>query len=362
MKRRSVLKLASLSALSVVGAGSAWSMFRKPVNTYYSGPVSDHFDGLRFIAPGRKGRPDKTSADMLKWQFGGGKDTLPKESWPSHFPSPFQDKPPQRVNEGLRVTLVGHASYLIQTANVNILMDPVWSERASPVRFAGPRRVNAPGIAFDDLPPIDAVLVTHNHYDHLDTTTLARLVARWQPRIITPLGNDTIMRAADKTLDSALARDWGESIDLSDKVRVTLEPSLHWSARWTSDRFMALWCNFVIEAPAGNIYACGDTGYDPQSIFPQMKQKYGGFRLALLPIGAYEPRWFMKDQHMNPQEAVQVFQELGAESAIGHHWGTFKLTDEGVERPREALASAIAQAAMDPMQFRAFQPGQVWEG
>ncbi len=361
MKRRSVLKLIGLSGLAALGAGGAWSMFRKPVNPYYSGPVSGHFNGLRFVAPGRQSRPDKSSLDMLKWQFGGGKDTLPKEAWPAQFPSPFQDKPPQRVSKGLRVVLVGHASYLIQTANLNILIDPVWSERASPVRFAGPRRANPPGIPFDDLPPIDAVLVTHNHYDHMDVPTLARIMARWKPRLITPLGNDTILRNADPSLDSAIARDWGDTIDLSNTVRVTLEPSLHWSARWTSDRFMALWCNFVIDTPVGKIYACGDTGYDPDSIFPQMQQKYGGFRLALLPIGAYEPRWFMKEQHMNPQEAVQVFRELGADNAIGHHWGTFKLTDEGVERPREALIMAVAQAGIDPARFRAFQPGQVWE-
>jgi L-ascorbate metabolism protein UlaG (beta-lactamase superfamily) len=178
-----------------------------------------------------------------------------------------------------------------------------------------------------------------------------------------PLGNDTVLRAADANLASFVsAYDWGDSIALSDRVKVTLEPSLHWSARGVSDRFMALWGNFVIEGPAGMIYACGDTGYDENSIFPAMKAKYGGFRLALLPIGAYEPRWFMKEQHMNPEEAVKVFRELGAEAAVGHHWGTFSLTNEGVERPREALDVAISEAKVDPKLFRAFQPGEVWEG
>jgi L-ascorbate metabolism protein UlaG (beta-lactamase superfamily) len=354
MNRRTILKALGVTALAGTG-WSAFAMSRPATNPYYSGPVTDHFDGVKFFSPGRSNFKEKSRMDLLKWQFGGG-----KEAWPSSFPSPFSDKPPARV-DGLRVTLVGHASYLIQTAGLNILVDPVWSERASPVRFAGPKRVNAPGIAFDDLPAIDAVLVTHNHYDHLDVTTLARLMARFNPRLIVPLGNDTILRNTDKVFSSATAHDWGESIALSDKVRVTLEPTLHWSARGLSDRFMALWCNFVIEAPGGNIYCCGDTGYDANSIFPVARAKYGSFRLALLPIGAYEPRWFMAEQHMNPAEAVAVFQELGAEHAIGHHWGTFGLTNEGVERPREALAAALAATTIDPVRFRAFQPGEVWQ-
>jgi L-ascorbate metabolism protein UlaG (beta-lactamase superfamily) len=257
---------------------------------------------------------------------------------------------------------VGHASHLIQAGGANILVDPVWSERCSPFTFAGPKRANAPGIALADLPRIDAVLLTHNHYDHMDTATLSKLAKAFQPRIVTPLGNDAILRAADRDLAPYLiAKDWGESVELSDRVRVTLEPTLHWSARWLNDRRMALWGNFVIETPAGRIYVCGDTGYDPDSIFPQMRAKYDGFRLALLPIGAYEPRWFMREQHMNPEEAVKVLQELGAEAAIGHHWGTFQLTDEGIERPREALAAALGGAGIDPRRFQAFRPGQVFE-
>ena len=356
MNRRSILKLIGLSSLTALSGGAAYAMLGTSKNPYYSGPASDHFDGLKFFSPGRSNFAEKSRMDLLKWQLGGG-----KESWPSHFASSFSDKPPATVQRGIRVTLVGHASYLIQTGGLNILMDPVWSDRASPVSFAGPRRVNAPGIALVDLPRIDAILVTHNHYDHMDVATLAKIVKAHNPKLIVPLANDTILMAADPALSGAIARDWGESVALSDRVNVTLEPSLHWSARGLSDRFMALWGNFVIDGPDGRIYACGDTGYDEDSIFPRMKAKYGGFRLALLPIGAYEPRWFMKEQHMNPQEALAVFRELGAEAAIGHHWGTFQLTNEGVERPREALAMALADARLDAVTFRAFQPGQVWE-
>ncbi len=358
MKRRSALKLIGLSTLAAISGGTAYAMLRTPRNPYYNGPATDHFDGLKFFSPGRANFAEKSRMDLLRWQFGGG-----KEIWPSAFPSPFSDRPPARVDSGIRVTLVGHASYLIQTGGVNILQDPVWSERCSPVSFAGPRRVNAPGIALADLPKIDAVLLTHNHYDHMDLATISKLAKAFSPRIIVPLANDMILLTADADLAPLVsAHDWGDSIALSDRVKVTLEPSLHWSARGVSDRFMALWGNFVVEGPAGKIYACGDTGYDENSIFPAMKAKYGGFRLALLPIGAYEPRWFMKEQHMNPEEAVKVFRELGAEAAVGHHWGTFNLTNEGVERPREALAAAISEARVDPRLFQAFQPGQVWEG
>jgi L-ascorbate metabolism protein UlaG (beta-lactamase superfamily) len=358
MNRRSTLKLLGLTTLAAISGGTAYAMLRTPRNPYYSGPVSDHFDGLKFFSPGRANFADKSRTDLLKWQFGGG-----RERWPSAFPSAFADKPPARVDAGLRVTLVGHASYLIQTGGLNLLMDPVWSDRASPVSFAGPKRVNAPGVALADLPRIDAILLTHNHYDHMDVATISAVAKRDGCRIVTPLGNDAILRMADPALEPlTLAKDWGEAIALSDRVNVTVEPTLHWSARGLSDRFMALWCNFVIESPAGRIYACGDTGYDEASIFPLMKQKYGGFRLALLPIGAYEPRWFMKEQHMNPEEALKVFRELGAEAAIGHHWGTFQLTNEGIERPREALAAALGEAKVDPASFRAFLPGQVFEG
>jgi L-ascorbate metabolism protein UlaG (beta-lactamase superfamily) len=357
MKRRTVLKLAGLTTIAATMGGAAYAMLGTSTNPYYSGPASDHFDGLRFFSPGRANFRDKSRMDLLRWQFGGG-----RERWPTAFPSSFSDKPPASVESGLRVTLVGHASYLIQTGGMNLLMDPVWSDRASPVSFAGPKRVNAPGIALVDLPRIDAVLLTHNHYDHMDVTTLSALAKRFSPRIITPLGNDAILAKADPALGPlTLARDWGQTIQLSDRVAVTLEPTLHWSARGLGDRFMALWCNFVVDGPAGRIYACGDTGYDPDSIFPRMKEKYGGFRVALLPIGAYEPRWFMKEQHMNPEEAVRVMRELGADVALGHHWGTFQLTNEGVEHPREALAEALQAEGLAADRFRAFQPGQVFE-
>jgi L-ascorbate metabolism protein UlaG (beta-lactamase superfamily) len=353
MKRRALLKGLGLTALGATTFGGAMIAYRSGRNPYYNGPITAHFDGLRFHSPGRKGEPGKSPLDLLRWNFGGG-----KVAWPKAFPSPFQDKPPARVESGIRVTLIGHASFLVQVASQNILIDPVYSRRASPVTFAGPMRVNDPGITFDDLPKIDAILITHNHYDHLDVETVARLHRRDKPRIVVPLGNDAILAAADPALSSSEAHDWGTTIGLGGNVKVTLEPTLHWSARGMSDRFMALWASFVIDTPAGRIFACGDTGYDPNSIYPELGRRYGGFRLALLPIGAYEPRWFMKTQHMNPEEAVTVFRELQAEVAIGHHWGTFGLTNEGIEEPPAALDVALKAGSIAADRFRPFRPGQ----
>jgi L-ascorbate metabolism protein UlaG (beta-lactamase superfamily) len=240
-----------------------------------------------------------------------------------------------------------------------MLLDPVWSQRASPLRFVGPKRVNNPGIAFSDLPPIDVVLVSHAHYDHLDVTTLSRLAATHRPRVITPLGNDTIMQNHDPTI-AAQGYDWDDRVDIGSGVAVTLVPARHWSARNLSDRNMSLWASFVIETPGGRIYAVGDSAYADGRHFREARQRYGPLRLAILPIGAYEPRWFMSDQHMNPAEAVQAFIDCGAEFALGHHYGTFQLTDEPIDAPLLALNEALKSAGIPAERFRALQPGQVW--
>ena len=192
MKKRGLLTVASAATVMTLG-GVGYAAHRRGKNPYYRGPKSDHFDGLRFHTANQP--PDKSLADLARWRRTGK-----PEAWPASFPSPFPaDKPPERA-EGFRVVLIGHASYLLQVAGRNILIDPVFARRASPFRFAGPKRVNPPGIAYADLPPIDAVLITHNHYDHLDGPTLARLWQDHQPLIVAPLGNDVILRGYDETM------------------------------------------------------------------------------------------------------------------------------------------------------------------
>jgi L-ascorbate metabolism protein UlaG (beta-lactamase superfamily) len=325
-----------------------------PRNPYYSGPVSDHFDGTRFFIPGYSS--DKSPADIWRWRT----ETRPKARWPAQDPSPFRDHPPARVSgDDLRVSTIGHASVLIQTQGLSLLIDPLWSQRASPVSFAGPKRVNAPGVALDDLPELDAILVSHNHYDHLDVPTL-RWLARHRPaRVLTPLGNDAIIRKAVPTL-RAQAFDWGARVDLGQGCALHFEPAYHWSARGAFDRRMALWASFVITTPAGAIYHIGDTGYHDGAIFRAAREKYPPIRLAIIPIGAYDPRWFMKDQHVDPEEAVRIFGDLGASWAMAHHWGAFRLTDEPIDEPPRRLAAALDAASLPRDRFVVKRPGEVY--
>jgi L-ascorbate metabolism protein UlaG (beta-lactamase superfamily) len=325
---------------------------------YYAGPVSDHFDGERFFDP--RGAPPKSRRDLWRWLLDRHwRQTRSK--WPAWAPSPYADRPPPRVHGAeVRLSFVGHASWLIQTAGLNILIDPVWSQRASPFRSFGPKRVNNPGIRFADLPPIDVVLVSHAHYDHLDLTTLSRLAATHHPRVVVPLGNDAIMRNGDRAI-AVEAYDWDNRVALGTEAAVTLVPTRHWSARNLSDRNMSLWASFVIETPGGRIYVVADSGYGDGWPFRRARERHGPFRLAILPIGAYEPRWFMRDQHMNPAEAVQALLDCDAEIALAHHHGTFQLTDEPFEAPLDALAEALQAAGIPAERFRALRPGQVWQ-
>jgi len=204
------------------------------------------------------------------------------------------------------------------------------------------------------------VPVSHGHYDHLDLNTLSRLAAVHCPRVVAPLGNDTIIRNHDPTI-VAEAYDWGDQVDLGAGVTGTLVTTRHWSARNLSDRNMSLWASFVIEGPGGRIYFVADSGYGDGGHFRRARERHGPFRLAILPIGAYEPRWFMRDQHMNPADSVQAFIDCGAELALGHHYGTFQLTDEPIDAPLIALAEALRDAGISTERFRTLRPGKVWQ-
>ncbi len=319
---------------------------------HYAGPVSDHFDGERFFVPGHMG--DKSRRDLLKWTFGEK-----RAKWPQHFPASHGHKPPSRV-AGIRSTLIGHASFLLQIAGVNLLIDPVYGRRASPLPFVGPKRVNAPGIAMQDLPEIDAILLTHNHYDHFDKPNLWRMEQRWHPQFVGPLGVDGDLMRRGKNPQTITVLDWGDRFELGE-VSIHAVPTYHWSARGLGDRRKSLWCSFVITSRAGTVYHIGDTGYGAGVFSKDVAEKFGAVDLAHIPIGAYEPRWFMKDHHVNPQEAVQIFQDCKARNAIGHHWGTFQLTNEAHEQPAADLALALGQTQIATERFRAFRPGEVLE-
>jgi len=299
------------------------------------------FDGERFSNPippsGERSRPS-----FWKWQF-----TRKRGFWPDRIDDVVPARPPERVEGSeLRVTSVGHVTFLIQTAGLNILTDPVWSDRASPLAWAGPKRVRKPGIDFNELPPIDLVLVSHNHYDHLDVVTLKRLHLHHKPRIVTPLGNARIMGLpADEV-------DWGDIVDIGNHARIIATPLQHWSARNLRDRNKALWAGFVIDAPGGTIFFAGDTGYGDWWI-EAARAAAPDLRLALLPIGAFQPRWFMKEAHMNPEEAALAFKRLGARHGLAMHFGVFPLADDAFDEPERDFRKVA------PENFRLILPGEV---
>jgi L-ascorbate metabolism protein UlaG (beta-lactamase superfamily) len=346
-----------LGGLLGAGRGSAAEANQPSGRTfYYSGPLSDHFDGKRFFNPAGRAEP-RSFTDVLRWRLSGG-----RQQWPYPYPSPFAGmRPKASAPGGLRAILVGHATFLIQFGGLSILTDPVWSDRASPFSEIGPRRHNPPGIAFEDLPRIDAVLISHNHYDHLDLPTIERLWQRDRPLIVAPLGNDAIIQARNPDI-AVTTLDWGERTALARGVTATAVPAQHWSARTLNDRNHALWAGFVLTARGRTVYFAGDTGFGDGSIFRAVAARHRRIDLALLPIGAYAPRWFMADQHMNPDDAVRAFQLLGARQALGFHWGTFQLTDEGVEEPSLDLTEALVKRAVAASRFLAVRPGQSWAG
>ena len=321
-------------------------------NRYYDGPASDHFDGRRFFNPGEP-ETDRSLRDVLRWRFQAASNP-----WPERVP--VKQVVPLRRVETLRVTMIGHATLLIQVNGLNILTDPVWSDRASPLSFAGPRRVAAPGVKFESLPPIDAILLSHNHYDHLDVATLKALHARHAPLIVTPLGNDAIIRRHVPAA-RVVTGDWWERFEIAPSADVHILPANHWSSRSISDRRMSLWCGFMLRAHGSLIYFAGDTGYGTGNIFRAIRERFGATDVALIPIGAYDPRWFMAAQHTDPEEAIQIMHDLNARSAIGIHWGTFKLTDEALYEPAERLSAGLASRGMDPSSFVALRPGEFVE-
>ncbi len=324
----------------------------RPVNPYYSGLPSDHFDGLRFFNPDQLGT-DRSFRDLLRWKLGGR-----PPAWPRSVP--VQRSIPDATVAGLRATVIGHASVLIQAGGLNVLTDPVWSKRASPLPFGGPRRVWAPGVAFEALPHIDAVLLSHNHYDHMDMATLRRLHVAHRPLIVTPLGNDAILRRAIPDV-RVVAGDWWERISIGRGGEVTIVPAYHWSARTGRDRRMALWSGFMLSTAGGHVHFTGDTGYGSGGVFREVRRRIGRPDLALIPIGAYAPRWFMSAQHTDPGEAVQILEDLEAARAIGIHWGVFRLTDERRDEPPELLLEALARRGIDENLFPAGTPGLSYE-
>ena len=302
---------------------------------------SDHFDGRRFFNPG--GTTLRSFGDFLRWQVSRQRPAWPP--WIVDEDPPLPDAPQPRE---VATTYIGHATLLLRFAGCTVLTDPMFSLRASPFAFLGPKRVRPPAMGLADLPKIDAICLSHNHYDHMDLPSLRQLQVRGNPPIVTGIGNGTYL--ARRGIANVIELDWWESAEPVDGLRITYVPAQHWSRRHFWDTNRMLWGGHVIEAQGARAYFAGDTGYPAQ--FGEIAQRLGAPDVALLPIGAYEPRWFMAPQHMNPDEAVRAHLDLGARLSLAIHFGTFCLTDEAFGAPEAALAAARTQLGVDAGAFR----------
>jgi L-ascorbate metabolism protein UlaG (beta-lactamase superfamily) len=331
----------------------------KPTAVPPSQRQSDHFDGLRYFNPGvplvpphPPGQTSKRSVTWWVWNWILGNDW---PEWPPVKDVPPGPRPVDRVPKGvISVTPVGHGTFLIQMDDLNILTDPIWSDRPSPVSWAGPKRHLKPGICFEDLPPIDVVLVSHNHYDHLDLPTLKRLAEKRTPRAIVPLGNLNLVQGTGiPTVDEL---DWWQSVRVSSDVTISLVPAQHFSMRTLGDRNQTLWAGFVISGYSGNVFYSGDTGYGPH--FQEIARRFSPIRVALLPIAPFRPQK-MNDTtpahrsivHMGPVEAVKAHLDLGAPFTVAAHFQAFRLGMEGFDDPATLLASTLAENHLKPDTF-----------
>jgi L-ascorbate metabolism protein UlaG (beta-lactamase superfamily) len=320
--------VAVIAVMAAVIVTLGWLVSTPP----YHGPETDHFDGRRF----RNYRATRHNdfREAAKWAA-----TRERSVWSKYRDEPVGDAPPQRIaGDQLRVTFVNHTTVLLQTYGLNILTDPIWSERCGPVSWFGPRRVRPPGIRFDDLPPIDIVLLSHNHYDHCDLPSLKRLARAHPMKVIVPLGNRRFLERRGIPVLAEL--DWWQSTTGSPDITVTAIPARHFSGRGLFDRDRSLWSGFMIDTPAGSICFAADSGYGDH--FADIRNRLGPPRLALIPIGAFRPEWFMSRVHMSPEQALDAHRDLGARTSVATHFGTFQLADDAETEAPDRIASAQA--------------------
>ena len=307
-------------------------------------PVSDHYDGRRFVNQNGAHLPAFSDVQrMLRAE---------KTKWPREVPVVRQIPPQPENDRDLIFTFIGHSTFLVQSSAGTVITDPVYATRVGPFGFAGPRRVSQPGVAFHDLPRIDVVLLSHNHYDHCDLRALRKIQRRDSPLFVTPLGNARQLKKAGATNIAEL--DWWNNTAQS-RFPITLTPAQHFSARTPFDRNKALWGGFVFELAGRKIYFAGDTGYGIH--FKQFRERLGAMDASILPIGAYEPRWFMKPIHMNPAEAVRAHTDVESRQSIACHFGAFQLTLEGIDEPVHDLHAALANSGIAAAEFQALAIG-----
>jgi len=297
-------------------------------------PISDHCDGERFFNP--HGPGPRSFSDLWKWRRERAAGSA--VAWPASVPA----NPPVTLPESLRadevaVTFIGQATFLLQFSGLTVLTDPVFATRAGPFGLLGPKRVCPPALRLGELPRIDVVLLSHNHYDHLDLSALRWLARHRRPQFVAPLGLKSWLET--RGIRPVAELDWWQSHWVAE-TEITCTPAQHWSSRSPWDRCRTLWGGFWLRTPSGSVYFAGDSGWGDH--FAATRARLGAPVLSLLPIGAYEPRWFMEPAHMNPAEALNAHLALGSRHSLAMHFGTFCLTDEGIDAPAKDLAAALA--------------------
>ena len=349
MKVRRLIISASVLLLGAYLSLSLWG--GEPA---YSGAKSGHFDGKRFFNMVKKVERQYISAlqGVVSGEQGFGQwDKLPNKDYAP---------PVERVlGKGLKVTFINHSTTLIQTEGLNILTDPIWSDYCGPLPLVSPYRYRPPGLSFDELPPIDVVVVSHSHYDHMDLPSLKRLSERFQPQILVGLGNAELLRA--EGIENVKELDWWASTRIHQNLEVAGVPAQHWSRRNVGDKNKRLWMGYVFNTPHGSYYFAGDTAIGPH--FQMIRERYGNMRLALLPIGAFRPEPIMEGSHISPVGAVRAHELLGAETSIAIHWGTFRLGMDGQFEAVEVLEDILERrtAAGNPVDFRVLDFGESLE-
>jgi L-ascorbate metabolism protein UlaG (beta-lactamase superfamily) len=313
----------------------------------YSGAPVKNFDGREFINPGNV--ETRGFKELLSWLT-----NRERGEWTPRLDLPYGEKPLTQVDSGIRITFINHSTFLIQVDGINILTDPVWSNRVGPTSWLGPKRMRPPGIRFEDLPVIHYVLISHNHYDHLDINTLKDISQNHKATVLTPPG---VKAYLDKKKTGVVEdMNWWDEKTTSGKVQIQCVPAQHFSGRGLFDRNGTLWCGFVIKSPSGNIYFGGDTGYNEQT-FKEIGQRAGKIKIALIPIGAYKPEWFMKPVHVTPEEAIKIHLDLEAQQSIGIHFGTFEQADDGQFEPIHDLKIAMKKHGLDENDFLVLEEG-----
>lgn len=309
---------------------------------------SDHFDGRRYFNHSNSNTHSLKNFLLWRWR-------RKVKPWPF---IPIEQRKVEKARTQLGecvVTFINHSTVLIQLEGWNILTDPIWSERASPFSWIGPKRAILPGVKFTDLPPIDMVLLSHNHYDHMDLPTLKQLEQVHQPTIVVSKGNRSYLEKKG-IKERIIELDWWECVNFGSESSLHFVPAQHFSARGILDRNRTLWGGFVIKDPKYMIYFAGDTGFGPH--FAEIRERLGSPSFALLPIGAFKPRWFMRPMHISPEEAVQVHLVLGSKQSMAIHFGTFQLADEDFEKPVLALEEALKNHKLSTNCFWVLKPGE----